>query len=176
MAALVLDQDGRQHSRRRPRGPRQVGGHVPRGRRRGRHRRTPYRERCRGRPGRGPNPPRPRVPDGDERGVRSRAAPYLDDHRLKGRPVVPLASVTDLVAWTFDAPDDGGLVIENLELIRGVMGGDIAEVDLSGRYDTSGLKTADAEVRVDGRVAYRAKLSAPRSPTPTVPTALSATR
>ncbi len=85
--------------------------------------------------------------------------PYLNDHRLKGRPVVPLASVTDVLGWAFDAPDDRPLVVENLELVRGVMGEDTAEIDLSGRFGPDGDKTATAEIRVDGRVAYRASLA-----------------
>ena len=101
--------------------------------------------------------------------------PYLDDHRLKGRPVVPLASVTDLVAWTFDAPEDQPLVIDGLELIRGVMGDDVAEVDMTGRYLAEGTKTATAEVRVGGRIAYRARVAAHRDLTPSVPTSLAGT-
>ena len=97
---------------------------------------------------------------------------YLDHHRLKGRAVVPLASVTDLLAWTFDAPEDGALVVENLELVRGVMGDDTAEVELKGRLNHDGVKQADAEVRVDGRIAYKARLSAPHAPEVAVPTAL----
>ena len=106
--------------------------------------------------------------------------PYLDDHRLKGRAVVPLASVTDMLGWAFDAPEDQALIVENLELVRGVMGEDTAEVDLSGRFDTEGNKSATAEVRVDGRVAYRAKVAAEvagraggaDAKAPSVPTAL----
>ncbi len=94
--------------------------------------------------------------------------PYLDDHRLKGRAVVPLASITDLVAWAFDAPEDVAVVVEDMDLVRGVMGDDVAQVELTGRH-VDGQKHADAEVRVDGRVAYRAKISTPSAPQMQVP-------
>ncbi|MEO1334126.1 MAG: SDR family NAD(P)-dependent oxidoreductase, partial [Myxococcota bacterium] len=94
--------------------------------------------------------------------------PYLNDHRLKGRPVVPLASVTDALAWSLDAHQGETVVIDSLELVRGVMGDETADIELNGRVN-GGVTTADAEVRVDGRVAYRAQLTATASP-PTPPT------
>ncbi|MCA9554613.1 MAG: aminotransferase class I/II-fold pyridoxal phosphate-dependent enzyme, partial [Myxococcales bacterium] len=87
--------------------------------------------------------------------------PYLDDHRLKGRPVVPLASVTDLVAWAFreTAGREGPLVVEDLELTRGVMGEDVARVEVSARRGHDGFTRGEIEVRVDDAVAYRARAS-----------------
>lgn len=67
--------------------------------------------------------------------------PYLLDHQLKGRPVVPLASITD---WVADAlrltlPPEFEFSLEGLELVRGVMGGETATLELSGREDPDSL-------------------------------------
>jgi 8-amino-7-oxononanoate synthase len=85
--------------------------------------------------------------------------PYLDDHRLKGRPVVPLASATDLLAWAFTETVDGAgaLAIEGLDLLRGLYAGDRAEVQVLARRSAAGSR-ATAQIRCD-QVAYRAKLS-----------------
>jgi acyl transferase domain-containing protein/NAD(P)-dependent dehydrogenase (short-subunit alcohol dehydrogenase family) len=85
--------------------------------------------------------------------------PYLDDHRLKGRPVVPLASVTDLMGWAFRETTgrEGPLVVEDLELIRGVMGEDLARVEVTARRGQDAFTQAELEVRVDDAVAYRAR-------------------
>ncbi|MCK6546399.1 aminotransferase class I/II-fold pyridoxal phosphate-dependent enzyme [Myxococcota bacterium] len=97
----------------------------------------------------------------------SEAHPYLADHKLKGRPVVPLASALDLVAWAGASTGSGTLVVEDLELVRGVMGGESALVRATGKVLSDGTGVADVELRAakEGEVAseaspvaYRAKV------------------
>jgi 8-amino-7-oxononanoate synthase len=79
--------------------------------------------------------------------------PYLRDHRLAERMVVPLASATDLivhVAGDFDRP----VVIEDLELVRGLFGGESALVRATGKGEQLAV-----EIRAeDEKVAYRASV------------------
>lgn len=92
------------------------------------------------------------------------AHPYLEDHRLKGRPVVPLASATDLMAWTFaqTADSTGALVVENMQLARGLFGGDRGQVEVVGK-NVERQDVATVQIKTDG-VAYRAKLmTSPRA-------------
>lgn len=92
------------------------------------------------------------LPEREYRGVHvekfgDETHPYLKDHSFGGRAVVPLASAADLIA--FAAGD--AKVIENLELVRGLFGGEVATVKILG---------TNAEIRTgDNQVAYRAKLS-----------------
>lgn len=85
--------------------------------------------------------------------------PYLEDHRLKGRPVVPLAAAADLMAWAFaqTADSSGALVLENLQLARGLFGGDRGQVEVVGKK-LDAKDVATVQIKTDG-VAYRAKLS-----------------
>ncbi len=87
------------------------------------------------------------------------AHPYLADHRLKGRMVVPLASAADLIAWTFaeTATSSGALVLENLQLGRGLFAGDRAVVGLAGKHTTD-RDGARVQIRTSAGVAYRAEL------------------
>jgi 8-amino-7-oxononanoate synthase len=98
----------------------------------------------------------------------SEAHPYLEDHKLKGRPVVPLASALDLVAFVGSGSGAGALVVEDLELVRGVMGGESVLVRATGRTLSDGTGVADVELRAakEGElasaaspVAYRAKVT-----------------
>jgi len=92
--------------------------------------------------------------------------PYLEDHRLKGRPVVPLAVVLDWIAWCI--PSTNGPAefrIENLELVQGIMGGDRARLELDGHIDTHGEFAGRVEIRAGAegaalRAAYRADVGA----------------
>jgi 8-amino-7-oxononanoate synthase len=92
--------------------------------------------------------------------------PYLTDHQLKGRPVVPMAVVLDWIAWSI--PQTGTPAetwIENLELIRGIMGGDRARLELTGRIDARGEFRGRVEIKAQGedgraQVAYRAEVGA----------------
>lgn len=88
------------------------------------------------------------------------AHPYLDDHKIHDKAVVPLASVADVVAWTFTqtASTSGSLVLSNLELVRGVFGGDVATATLTGRR-TEDTDQARVDVRVADNVAYRAQVA-----------------
>ncbi|MBI2373977.1 MAG: aminotransferase class I/II-fold pyridoxal phosphate-dependent enzyme [Deltaproteobacteria bacterium] len=91
--------------------------------------------------------------------------PYLDDHRLLGRPVLPLASALDLMAdvarRAFRLDSKSAFVLEDLELIRGVDASEPveAEVRFEGR-DGSGQ--VELLVRESGGFApaYRARFSA----------------
>ena len=93
--------------------------------------------------------------------------PYLDDHRLEGRAVVPLASATDLFGWAFRETTGrvGPLVLEGLELSRGLAADDIAKVVVDGERDIDGVTSARLEARVPtaddpmGLLAYRARAS-----------------
>lgn len=89
--------------------------------------------------------------------------PYLLDHKLNGRPVVPLASATDLVAWTFSeaASTAGAMVLTDLELVRGVFGDDTVEVTLAGRRSAD-TEQARVEISVGESTAYRAKVATER--------------
>lgn len=93
--------------------------------------------------------------------------PYLLDHQLNGRPVVPLASIADLAAWSFSeiASSAGALVLSELELVRGVFGDEVATTSLVGRRlpDT---ESATVEIAVGDAVAYRAKVATERLQTP----------
>lgn len=89
--------------------------------------------------------------------------PYLLDHKLNGRPVVPLASAADLVAWTFSeaASTSGAMVVTDLDLVRGVFGDDAVQADLRGRRSND-TEQATVELSVDGSTAYRAKVATER--------------
>ena len=85
--------------------------------------------------------------------------PYLDDHRLAGAPVVPLAAATDLVTWVArSALGDAAISVEELELIRGIDASEevAVAVCLDGKVDG----TAAVEIYAGGELAYRAKARA----------------
>jgi 8-amino-7-oxononanoate synthase len=100
----------------------------------------------------------------DRRHFTLESHPYLDDHRLKGRPVVPFAVVLD---WALGAlqdllGDDGPFVLVDFELVRGIMADDRAELELEGRIDADGQIDLRVEVYLvagDGRrqLAYRGR-------------------
>lgn len=96
------------------------------------------------------------------------AHPYLDDHRLKGRPVLPLASALDLLAFTAGAGDaPGPLVVEELELVRGLVGGETALARGATSILSDGTWRSEVELRAarEGQgfeaalVAYRARVT-----------------
>lgn len=101
-------------------------------------------------------------------------APYLDDHRLDGQPVLPLAAAADLLveaAHDVLPAGDGPLVIEGLELVHGI----------TAREPRALVATADARgdhvaltLTADGQLAYRARASraAPGAPLPSAAVAL----
>jgi 8-amino-7-oxononanoate synthase len=84
--------------------------------------------------------------------------PYLNDHRLKDRGVVPLAGAADLAVFTaFGGKAPSGIfAIENLELVRGLYDGDRAIVRADKRALIPGSSEAKIEVKVDESIAYRA--------------------
>ncbi|MBI4816481.1 MAG: aminotransferase class I/II-fold pyridoxal phosphate-dependent enzyme [Deltaproteobacteria bacterium] len=91
--------------------------------------------------------------------------PYLDDHRLIGRPILPLASALDMMAEVgkkalmLDAR--APFTIEELELVKGVDATEPVEVEV--RFEgREGSGRAELLVRESGtfRPAYRAKISA----------------
>lgn len=85
--------------------------------------------------------------------------PYLRDHKLGERMVVPLASATDLIAHAAgDA--EGALEITDLELVRGLFGGESASVRAVGK---GGASAVDIRAE-DGKVAYRAAVKFGGSP------------
>jgi 8-amino-7-oxononanoate synthase len=87
--------------------------------------------------------------------------PYLADHKLKNRPVVPLASTTDLIAFAAGVEPSDALIIEELELVRGLMGGDAATVSGSIRTFEPSRREARIEVKTSPEsVAYRARVIA----------------
>jgi acyl transferase domain-containing protein len=96
--------------------------------------------------------------------------PYLADHQLKGRPVVPMATVLDWIGWSI--PQTGSPAqtwVENLELVRGIMGGERAYLELTGQIDARGEFRGEVviKVRTDGPrdpVAYRADVGTGTGP------------
>lgn len=96
--------------------------------------------------------------------------PYLDDHRLQGRAVVPLASATDLAAWSFRESTGrvGPLLMKNLELVRGLAEDDRAEIQVQGQRALNGVTQAQVQISASvedsdtGRLAY--KVSASNAP------------
>lgn len=85
--------------------------------------------------------------------------PYLDDHRLQGKPIMPLASATDLVAWVAkDALGEGPIEIRELELIRGIDAEEGASLRI--RLDGNVDGTASVEIFCDQELSYRAKVAA----------------
>ncbi|MEM6368933.1 MAG: aminotransferase class I/II-fold pyridoxal phosphate-dependent enzyme [Myxococcota bacterium] len=87
---------------------------------------------------------------------------YLADHALKGRPVVPMAVVLDWVARVLRrvVGPDAPVTLESFELVRGVMGGDTARLEIDGRRTEAGLE-GQVVIKVEGQVAYRARLGTP---------------
>ncbi|MBI3178754.1 MAG: SDR family NAD(P)-dependent oxidoreductase, partial [Deltaproteobacteria bacterium] len=91
--------------------------------------------------------------------------PYLDDHRLVGRPILPLASALDMMAEVarkaLMLDPRAPFTVEELELVKGV---DATEpVDVEVRFEgRQGAGVAELLVREQGsfRPAYRAKVSA----------------
>lgn len=92
--------------------------------------------------------------------------PYLEDHRLKGRPVMPLASAADLLAWAFleAAQTTLPLTLRDVSLVRGVMGNDVLELSVRGRSSPGRPAEGQLEIRSsteaargDRPVAYRAE-------------------
>ncbi len=76
------------------------------------------------------------------------AHPYLDDHRLQGRAVLPLASATDLAAWCFRESTGrvGPLLMKNLELVRGLSEGDRGQVQVRGQRELNGVTKAEVQI------------------------------
>lgn len=75
--------------------------------------------------------------------------PYLDDHRLKGRGIVPLAAVVDQATWLGGLYEACGLSMTDFELRRPLVLGDRAEFVLQGnRFEARNEK---------GDVCYRAR-------------------
>jgi acyl transferase domain-containing protein/7-keto-8-aminopelargonate synthetase-like enzyme len=95
-------------------------------------------------------------------------APYLDDHRLAGEPVLPLAGAADLLAAAaHEVLDDerrprAALVLEGLELIEGVIvrGPRALSLTAEARGDSASVALA-----ADGRPAYRARAALVDAPT-----------
>ncbi len=93
--------------------------------------------------------------------------PYLEDHQLKGRPVVPLASAVDLAAWTYTetAQAPGALVITEFELRRGIFGEESVRTELQGQEGLDGTTKVASKLTVQdsasGRktLAYKAQFS-----------------
>ncbi|HJL40335.1 MAG TPA: aminotransferase class I/II-fold pyridoxal phosphate-dependent enzyme [Myxococcales bacterium LLY-WYZ-16_1] len=85
--------------------------------------------------------------------------PYLNDHRLKGQPVVPMASVLD---WISAATAAETVVVEDLELVRGIRGDDVCRLKLDGSLDGEGRLDGQVELEVDvddsPQTAYRARV------------------
>lgn len=107
--------------------------------------------------------------------------PYLNDHRLKGEPVLPLASATDLLLDVAGRglPLAGPLVLEDLELVRGVIARQPQRVEarLEGKASSDGgsgkVELLLADVPVSGAahapgkkwsVAYRATVKSGVTP------------
>jgi 8-amino-7-oxononanoate synthase len=83
--------------------------------------------------------------------------PYLNDHRLKDRAVVPIAAAVDLIAFTAfggKAPA-GRWALESVELVRGLYEGDSAVVHADKRAAAPGVGEAKVEVRAGDSIAYR---------------------
>ncbi len=107
-----------------------------------------------------------------ERTFTLESEPYLADHQLKGRPVVPMAVVLDWVAWSI--PDGPGQPsVSDLELVQGIMGDEEARLELTGRIDAHGAFAGEVEIRTrapreegSGRIAYRAKVARGNEPGP----------
>ena len=99
----------------------------------------------------------------EEMEISLRATPYLDDHRLKGEPVLPLASATDLLidaAERAQGPRAGrAVVVEDLELVRGVIAKEAQAVEIHTDGARSELWTRDASKPRDASgLAYRAEI------------------
>ncbi len=99
----------------------------------------------------------------EEMEISLRATPYLDDHRLKGEPVLPLASATDLLidaAERAQGPRAGRtVVVEDLELVRGVIAKEAQAVEIHTDGARSELWTRDAsKARDTSGLAYRAEI------------------
>lgn len=104
--------------------------------------------------------------------------PYLEDHRLNGQPVVPLASVIDWIVTVFQQQHPHHLqpvLVENLKLARGIMGDQKAILYMSGRVLQDGTITAEVEVTTgpDKIPAYRAQVRSQHKLEPIVPIELS---
>jgi 8-amino-7-oxononanoate synthase len=86
--------------------------------------------------------------------------PFLDDHRLRGRPVLPLASAADLVLFAATGaeplPVGRAAVIEGLELVRGAFGGDALSVRAERRTEADGGLEARVEIRARGTESHGA--------------------
>ncbi len=90
---------------------------------------------------------------------------YLADHALKGRPVVPMAVVLDWVARAVRrvVGPELPVTLESFELVRGIMGGETARLQIDGRWVEGGLE-GEVSIKVAEHVAYRARLG--RHPEP----------
>ena len=82
-------------------------------------------------------------------------APYLDDHRLKGEPVLPLASALDLIVEAAKEAIGAGVSIEGLELVQGVVVSSAQKVEVS--VEASGA-VGEASISAGGVLAYRARI------------------
>ena len=103
--------------------------------------------------------------------------PYLKDHRLKGRPVMPLASAADLLAWAFleGTQLELPLTLHGMSLARGVMGDDHIELTVQGRvtHDRNAegqveLRSSSEVERRNRPVAYRAAARLEQTPLPAI--------
>lgn len=88
--------------------------------------------------------------------------PYLKDHRLNGRAVVPMASIVDWVASSVEAHKtiSGAMVLEELQLTRGVMGDETATLVIQGKTSMDGLSSGDFQIYSGSEqtLAYRGKI------------------
>jgi 8-amino-7-oxononanoate synthase len=103
------------------------------------------------------------------------AQPYLDDHRIGDRPVLPMAAAVDLLlaaARGAGVPGEGEVTaVHDLAVVKGVIlaegGGDVvARASASERVDGSREGTADGEAITEllavgqrSTVSYRARIS-----------------
>ena len=106
--------------------------------------------------------------------------PWLDDHRVAGRPVVPLAAAASLALDAARRVSDGSAVLHALELDGGiVLAADGAEQPVAVRASSS--RSVEIEITTPDGLAYRAgalsdasalpPLTAPAAQTPPLPLA-----
>ncbi|MFO0725803.1 MAG: aminotransferase class I/II-fold pyridoxal phosphate-dependent enzyme [Myxococcota bacterium] len=99
----------------------------------------------------------------EEMEISLHATPYLDDHRLKGDPVLPLASATDLLieaALAAQGPRAGrAVIVDELELVRGVVAKEPQAVELRTEGARAELWTRELTApRSAAGLAYRAEI------------------
>lgn len=94
--------------------------------------------------------------------------PYLEDHRLKGRPILPLASATDMIAQAALGAGhlgvDTPLAVERLELYSGIDASQPVRtlVEAKGRLDDPKQRPFEVELLAEAngefKPAYRASV------------------